>query len=108
MTTIRRSWRAWIFVALVSVQFVSDSAGAQNPERLAGLRPRVLQQHWCGTRLPDAANKAVHSLNLWPDGQVFYDFDASVTPENQQAMIEAMAEISAVSDVEFFERTIEP
>lgn len=67
----------------------------------------ISQSGWCGTRVPEQATKAVYSLNLWPNSTLFYEFDASVSPANQQAMLDAMVEISTASDVQFVERTTE-
>jgi len=83
-------------------------AEARDGNGLTGSRPDHIGMHWCGTKIPEEATKAAHSTNLWTDGLVYYTFDATVTPANQQAMLEAMAEISAVSDIQFFERAAEP
>ncbi len=101
--------RLWICsVPAIGVSCFLGAANAQELDGFAGLRRQTMRTHWCGTKIPPEAMKAAYSPNLWPNSTVFYVFDASVTPENQQAMLEAMAEISAVADIQFVEYTAEP
>ena len=51
---------------------------------------------------------AVHVQNIWTDGEVFYVFHGSVAPDQQQNMLDAMAEIESVSDVQFIPHMGEP
>lgn len=55
-------------------------------------------------QVPEAASpEAAFALNLWPNGVVFYEFDANVTPANRAIMRGAMQSWSAISSVVFRE-----
>ncbi len=51
------------------------------------------------------SQRGVYSPNYWIDGIVPYTFDANVTASEQEAMIEAMAEVSAAAPIYFVLRT---
>ena len=48
-----------------------------------------------------------YATNLWPNGVIPYQFDGNVDSDNQQAAVEAMAEIEAVCSIDFVERASE-
>ncbi|HYF16114.1 MAG TPA: M12 family metallopeptidase [Phycisphaerales bacterium] len=52
-----------------------------------------------------AVDASIWAANLWPQGNVYYTFDANTTAGNQTAMLAAMAEIEAVCGVTFIPRT---
>jgi hypothetical protein len=52
-------------------------------------------------------DRATYQTNLWLNHVVPYVFDANVTPINRNRMVLAMAEIEAVANVTFIERTVE-
>jgi hypothetical protein len=55
----------------------------------------------CATRCPAPGPEGFYSTNAWPDGNVYYRFDATTTPTQQQQMLDALDAISAVVNVQF-------
>ncbi len=55
----------------------------------------------CDTSLGDGAAEGNFEPNPWPGGIVPYRFGANVSAENRQRALDAMAEIEAVSNVDF-------
>lgn len=70
----------------------------------AEIRPRL----GCEQRFPAFVDRALWAANLWPDGNVFYEFDGNTTPGNQAAMRAAMDVLESVCNVAFIPRTAEP
>jgi hypothetical protein len=71
-------------------------------------QPRRAGQETCQIIMPDGAAEGNYIVDPWPGGIVPYRFAGNVTPENQQRALDAMAEIEAVSVVEFVPFTDEP
>lgn len=49
--------------------------------------------------------RSLWSTNLWPGGNVYYEFDANVTQPNRDAMRLAMDELETVAHIAFIPRT---
>jgi len=62
----------------------------------------------CAAAPPQAGPEGVYVLNLWPDGVVYYTFNANVSPAQQQVVYDAFAALSANSNVTFVPHTTEP
>jgi hypothetical protein len=62
----------------------------------------------CQIELPDGVPEGTYEVNAWTDGIVPYLFHSNVTAENQLKALDSMAEIEAVSAVQFIPRTDEP
>ena len=54
---------------------------------------------------PTDRPRATYKTNLWPNGNVYFEFDANVTPENQNKMKAAMAEWNKIAGVTWYART---
>jgi len=62
--------------------------------------PSFYQELVTAARLPQSA-PIKHPTKLWPNGVVPFEFDANVPPANQAEMIDAMAVLEAIANVDF-------
>jgi hypothetical protein len=67
------------------------------------LIPRSLfQELQAAARSPQVA-VVRHDFKLWPNGRVPFEFDSNVTPDNRDRMVEAMAVLEGVANVDFWQ-----
>jgi hypothetical protein len=55
--------------------------------------------------VPEFMPRSLWNTNLWPGGNVYYEFDANVTQPNRDAMRLAMDELETVAHIAFIPRT---
>ncbi|MCH8269857.1 MAG: hypothetical protein IH985_01415, partial [Planctomycetes bacterium] len=72
----------------------------------ADLPPQARELRPCNILTP--AGEGTYATNTWPAGIVAYAIDGNVSGANQQAALNAMAEIEAVSRVDFVTRSGQP
>lgn len=53
-------------------------------------------------------NKSGFSANPWPEGKVYYEFDANVSLDKHQYWVEAASLWANVANISFVERAVEP
>ena len=74
----------------------------------AGLDPDVAARPQVECDLqPQVVPESLWNANLWPNGRVYYLFNANVNAGNRAAMLVAMDALQTVANIQFVPRTVE-
>jgi hypothetical protein len=78
-----------------------SSIGGHVPAQDTQPPPRRHAEVCCATQQTGYGTDGCYSTNTWPGGNVYYQFDAAVTPTQRQRMLDAWAAISSESNIQF-------